>query len=133
MTNEQKAALERLRVASESNEACVSVYGEDWVTSKDVQRDAAVVVYLALAEHPADDDEPVTVEWFVKCGAKVENRPEGWVAVFEPAWHAHTSLFIYWDGTVIAKNMGHEARLNEVETRGDVLRLCRALGIPLNE
>jgi hypothetical protein len=63
-TPAQKAALERLRRVKDGESACI-VYGEDDViyAATLCERDEATLAELALSEHPADDDEPVSVEW----------------------------------------------------------------------
>jgi len=76
---------------------------------------ASLAVELYLAEHPADDDELLNTTWVEDMGLLGDINTKGlhlscdygrWVAWFE--------------GTVM---------LCEVNTRGDVRRLCAALGL----
>lgn len=80
-----------------------------------------VLAKAYLAEHPADDDEPVTAEWLESIGANSDDGLffTGHDAVdfelteFEGTWHVDVG----WRTICL------------VETRGDVRRLLAALGI----
>ena len=78
-----------------------------------------------LAEHPSDDDEPVTEEWLHSIAVMGSDCYEiGHVEfVFEPecGW------------TAFAEVNGHSAWLLDTKTRGQVRLLCRALNIDLKE
>lgn len=131
MTPEQKEVLRRYLDGSCYWSSDIDdnrqFFDEDW---RDADRQ---ILNDFLSEHPADDDEPVTEEWFQRVGADVEIRSEEWVAVFDQTWEDRAALFIYSDGTVLATNMGHIARLKTIKTRGDVRILCRVFRIPLTE
>lgn len=81
-----------------------------------------------LAEHPTDDDEPVTEEWLRLIGAKDEvdgkiNGEDVYDLYIGPArWCVFSS-----GGQLLIDHHG-EWRL---KTRGDVLRFCAALGIKI--
>lgn len=57
MTTEQRAALERLRSIRVDD---LSSGWEDHLDSHEIAADVITATYLALAEHPADDDKPIT-------------------------------------------------------------------------
>lgn len=89
-----------------------------------------------LAEHPADEDEPVTSEWIRSVAAVY------WEAGKESYWPGHELRF----SEKIGDNPGGFYIWNEgphshsqkpsympIKTRGQVRLLCRALGIELKE
>lgn len=114
ITNQEqvKAAAERLRRYYGSNESIESIYGLGESASMSYANDNMIVARnAALAEHPADDDEPITEEWLESSGALD--------ALTEAFGMLHIS-----DGVVrVGKGLS---------TRGEVRRLCEALGIELN-
>lgn len=89
---------------------------------------AAVKVARAyLAEHRADDDEPVTEEWLRGIG--FENSAGRLLLgkiqfTFFEGWNA------WWS---FSDGRGATRLIDDVKTRGSVRRLCRALGITLKE
>lgn len=116
MTPEQKAALERVRNSATSWYAGMTL---DYIKVAD----------LCLCEHPADDDEPVTEEWLRSVGAIVirETAAFGMLTLELGGllcWRRHDRETFY---------LTDMRKLPHIKTRGDVRRLCRALGIPLNE
>lgn len=104
--------------------------GDDWAMMQ--------VVRAYLAEHPADDDMPVTTDWVMSLGF---TNWEGSDSEFEwadhwfglarrnygdgPEWLAYYLTADGFDGS--------ESYLSHVPTRGHVRRLCAALNRPLKE
>ena len=85
-------------------------------------------VAAALGEFfPADDDEPVTVEWLVSVG---------WERRFGRSWPEialpEQNTWLSWRGAGVWL-VGFDIALCLAKTRGDVRRLCAALGIELKE
>lgn len=76
-----------------------------------------------LERHPADEDEPITEEWLIEngfngdaLGLELRDEDAGWAIC---KTHEHSR----WD------YMGRY--IKSPETRGDVRRLCAALGLEL--
>jgi hypothetical protein len=102
--------------------------------------------YLAnayLAEHPADDDEPITADWLRSVGAKEVDL--SWrndqFSTHLPAYVFGNGRFGVW-GHEAAWSMyllnadgfdGQEEHVTAVRTRGQLRRLCAALGITLTQ
>lgn len=111
LTTEEQAAIERLR-----SDGFANIERQPW------RRDLREAAKIALREYPADDAEPITVDWLLSVGFD----DTGIVGV--------TVLFVdrlvvnmpdrYWTYRDMALVRKHE-------TRGEVRRLCRALGIEL--
>lgn len=81
------------------------------------------LAHAYAAEHPPDDDEPITEEWMRAAGA-VEIKSVGHVALI-----ISTQLYLHYrDGKA-----GIKGQFVLCHTRGDVRRLCAALGSPLRE
>jgi hypothetical protein len=83
---------------------------------------ARVLAAAYLAEHPADDDEPITREWLVDLGWTVRER-DVWMAY--PS-HLSQSLAIDGNGRVYLALM---TLGKPVKTRRDLRRLTNVLGI----
>lgn len=88
---------------------------------------------MVLAEHPADDDEAVTEEWLESVGFKhrVLRSEFGYECM---------SIYLKIDnddqwffGTDYGHEFDAEVMLKTPATRGDLRRLCKALGIELKE
>ena len=124
-TDEVKQARERLR----GNE-------DLWIEYGGQHDDLDALLYLAhndLAEHPADDDEPVTVEWldalFTR-SCKTHSHPN-WRASGESR---HGFRFVFHDSVLhVGVIFNGTTGIATCKTRGDVRRLCRALGIELKQ
>lgn len=124
MTPDQQAAIERLRNRAAGGTP-YSRYGYlcDVVLGEDLQ----AVADAYLAEHAADDGEPVTEEWLRSVGFKRES------------WHplqldCDSDIDIRCTPELLV--VGHRSDEWDVKanpTRGDVRRLCAAHGCPLNE
>lgn len=110
MSDDVRAAAERAVRWYES----MRRYGGRWdALADDIVQSARAV----LAEHPADDGEPVTDEWLESIGHPTPPEP--------PQRGGHRWMVLVVDGK------GSSYRLPNAATRGDVRRLCRALGVTL--
>lgn len=148
MTSEQRAAIERLREDAETLINSISRNLKRWETwfpnemaEVDVPRRWLLAMKhyaeIALAEHPADDAEPVTEEWMRSVGFEKHDALWQWS---KSNGLKMPSRLVYWpgyrgDGTQWHIDGGPRAKdiydIPEQPTRGDVRRLCVALGIPL--
>lgn len=81
------------------------------------------VTQAYLAEHSADDDEPLTDEWLVSAGFTDDENENLSLGPME--------LFLFSGGYELL--IDHSSGEYRFRTRGDVRRLCRALGIILEE
>ena len=110
MNHNLRAAAERLRRANTDGYSTVYKFA-----SEQHAQDSSLLVDAWLAEHPADEDEPVWSGW---AGARAFNRGMG----------------VEWDQERLAVVIGMaNCRTKTNPTRGDVRRLCRALGVELKE
>ena len=131
MTNEIKLAAERLRKARKDSAAFDGGYP---ATVQGRQRSLLDHVALAeayLAEHRADDDEPTGYEWLQDCGlsggtAKLES---GELTIVPASKWAYIEI----EENSQWHRCQHIITLPFPETRGDVRRLCSALGITLKD
>lgn len=87
-----------------------------------------------LAKHPADDDEPVTEEWMSEIGFK-DGRLKNELGYDCMSTYLRIDDIGQWYyGTDYGMELDAEVMLpSDRKTRGDVRRLCRALGITLTE
>lgn len=146
MTPEQKAALTRLHGIAVSG-----VNKQDFA-------DVMTVAELALTEHPADEDEAITPEWLKSVGLFHEDddlyvidiRPDESADCSGRALRINVTgadtrqlmetvfgtkddrfgraeLHAFGDGVTTNIQMGW------LSTRGDLRRLCHALGVELKE
>ena len=133
MSDELKAAAERLRDLSGDVRDCLEGnLPHDSPTYRGTLlfqvTEAALVL---LSEHPADDDLPVTEEWLLSVGfeshagclaRRIERGSLPWIEV------------IFDDDGGYMLMIGSEAVWDGLpQPRGDVRRLCRALGIQLKD
>jgi hypothetical protein len=95
MTPSQKAALSRLRKI-ESGECPLLVYEDDcdsW------PQDEKTIIAAYLSEHPADDDEPVTVGWLESINWNYHKALHQWSS---PCDDSHTDRMaarvVHWPG-----------------------------------
>lgn len=109
MTPELKAAAERVRRIS-NGEFFDAVYGrnlsdlgqrEFWMRDRELLADAY------LAEHPADDDEPVDLDWLE------EQLHDSDFTVSQIGW----KFFVQFEGRI------------EIKTRGQLRALLKGLGV----
>lgn len=79
-----------------------------------------------VAEHRADDDEPVTEEWLVSAGSQAikDIGPHCWpIGLF-------CYVAIYIDGSLrLGVDRYRITLANTIATRGDVRRLCKSINI----
>ncbi len=94
--------------------------------------DMALLAAAWLREHPADEDEPVTDEWLESVG--FTNDIDGCGRVWESG-EGLVSLYVMigLNCLVECASKDEAVFVPETETRGDVRRLCSALGINLKE
>ena len=89
-----------------------------------VELDTKILAAAYLAEHPADEDELVTRAWLGEVGLGVEYSHE-----IGLGFALHTHDLVPWG--IVYEDA--EMDLPPVKTRGDVRRLCKALGKELKE
>ena len=85
-----------------------------------------------LAEHPADDAEPIDGPWLRSVGAVKEDHPDKWTFRREDAldvglWHVDDG----WKAMLLYGECAASCIRRGLKTRGDVRRLAAALGIQL--
>ncbi len=118
--NELRAAAERL---TDPEDGIGEGTANDYVCGGFAADDAFALATAYLAEHPADDGEPITAEWLRSVGF-VAHKPDGL-----PAYAVLPCVYIRLDGG--------ELELDGIpldfSTRGQLRRLCAALGDPLKE
>ena len=125
MTNERRKAAERCRRELIDSWSDTAVKGPTYTQ-------LLAVLDAYLAEHPADDDDPLTAEWLTTAGGQVGEDGRWW---------------FYGGGRDVAltyhdnRECGDVYRLAtcgglpraEVSTRGQLRRLCDSLGMKLKE
>lgn len=113
MSDELRAAAERLRAED---------YTGTPVIFKMPQRkanDARQIVNAYLAEHPADDDVPVTEEWLNSLGR---------------LWIWKQTLDVVWKYGRVGFRIGVTFKPQpQLKTRGDIRRLFNSLSKPIKE
>lgn len=134
MIDELREAVERTRRVHAGETVC-DVYGRVYLDDswKRFAADNKVIAAAYLADHPADDAEPVTKEWLLSVGfddrrngvsmglgLRVNGGPHLYCSCNAPGV---TPDWYFDDGRLIA--------CNDLLTRGHVRRLCAALGVPL--
>ncbi len=77
-----------------------------------------------LAEHPADDEEPITEAWLRSVGFDDEHRLDWKNLVIKFCVPIRDN---FWDFYL------NSTQIKPPKTRGDVRRLCKALGVELKE
>lgn len=103
--------------------------------SDECLNDIWIAAQIALREHPADDDETVTESWVCESFAfgdtSYANNQKRYVIFGDGlrliAFATHGPKC--WDWSLWCGKM----KVKDDPTRGDVRRLCRALGIELKE
>lgn len=86
-----------------------------------------------LAEHPVDDDEPVTKDWLMSCGGIREDHPQ------KVSFNRHDALSVGlwivvdgWKAMLLHSASAASCIVRGLTTRGQVRILCKSLGIELN-
>ena len=108
------------------------------------QRDLRALADAYLAEHPADDGEPVTEDWLRAVGFRDYVEPSEWSSSYLSLWtdrkeHNVAFLAVHWARP--SNPEGHYWSAQDCtlykpahpKTRGDLRRLAVALGAPLTE
>lgn len=86
--------------------------------------DVYALAHAYAAEHPRDDDEPLTDEWFRSVGAVDIKWPTGLAIIITSTMYLYLSI----NGALLSGHLQKRYR-----TRGEVRRLCAALGNPLKD
>jgi len=131
--DELRAAAERVRRAM-AGEHPYAIYGEDDAKTQGWY-DRKVLAEAYLAEHPADDAELVTAEWLIAVGGSL--RSEEYQRFAFPV--SHGELIVWLTEKDAAKRIAWFDTCDDATgsyipfdgTRGQMRRLCAALGIPL--
>lgn len=131
MTDEQRAAVERLRKDDYGKSEDFDYTDAGWMKRC---CDEATVSDLYLAEHPADDGDDATPAWLAAVGASRDDIPAKWTFRRDDAmpiglWHVDDG----WKAMLIHHENAATCIVRGLKTRGDVRRLCSALGITLKE
>lgn len=131
MSDKLQQAVERLRRAK-NGESIEIVYGTTnyWSAFARLGNDEAILSNAYLAEHPADDGEPINSEWLESIGS---------VKVLSDRWHGfyngdgiEVSFFRPNETVPYKLTIDHQVTV-EVKTRGDFRRLCKVFEIDLKE
>jgi hypothetical protein len=110
----------------------VNAYAEkisEWYLAKSrpAEADAFDLALAYLADHPADDAEPVTAEWLASVGFTAGKFPRDLIR--GPVLRGVSSAGDeYW--AIRTYPIPNDAK---PWTRGHLRRLCAALGVPLTE
>lgn len=116
--SDTKQAAERLRRLA-AGESWVAIYG-DAEDSEGCLRDRFTVANAFLAEHAADDDEPITEEWWhSQCCVETITIPidDDWYI----SWNGCSDVWLHSDSDALP--------LPHITTRGQLKLLLRALGL----
>jgi hypothetical protein len=89
---------------------------------------AVVLAHAYLADHPADEDEPVTEDWLRSIGLKLRMGFGFPVTKTMSLWDSRNGWGLYFHGGLGDSAEG-ETKIAKVATRGQVRRLLAALGI----
>ena len=139
MTEIREAAerIRRQQYDQHGGEFLIGPNGEKWSRSMD----GHTVANAYLAEHPTDDEEPVTESWLESCGGNVCHGCEDEPGSVEFGKSRTLSLVLsqyddmeFWRVFLehpSSKAFAMHDQLPDVNTRGNVRRLCAALGITL--
>lgn len=139
MSKELREKAERLVYAHEQMESLFPILAG----KGDAMTDSLAVCRAYLAEHPLDDEEPVTEKWLRSVGFVVEepDHANGMRIRFKEGFISPVAANKFWDGIEIYNesdaNDDQDGVLavfkNDLIRRADVRRLCAALGIELKE
>lgn len=129
----EQSMSDELRAAAETYLECAKLFEEP---SDRFSMDDGIVMLGAghqlavayLAEHPADDDEPLTDESLRAIGFELDKDAPSWAVVIGKKPHR---VRITFAGQPCLRIEEMEIKVNP--TRGDIRLLCRALGIELKE
>lgn len=133
MSDDTKAARERLRRIAKG-ESYASVYKTEFVLGGYEEADRQKIVDNDLASNPPDDDEAIDEAFLRSVGAENDDHPHKWTFHREDA--LSIGLWNVGDGwKAMLRHAAHAATciVRGIKTRGQLRRLCLALGIPLTE
>lgn len=140
-----RAARERLRKVAENmkdhdDASPISrVYAWDTIPGGPTYSgDREAIIAADLAEHPADDETPIDREWLVSLGCKRDDWGSGTADFTVPSDDIQLEIRIWADeacgiDAIIFNHLDSGNVQICVATRGDVRRLCKALGVELKE
>ena len=97
--------------------------------------DSDILATAWLAEHPEDDEEPITVEWIIVIWPEYRDGIEAWI-IQEPK-----VKLVYCGGgdwsiylmTTNCDGLNDAEHIRDVSSRGDVRAFCRGMGQPIKE
>jgi len=102
---------------------------ELWNVSRQRMNDVCELAAAYLAEHDEDEHEPITEDWLIAAGVfgAIDMGNNFWFQVYPHLGSCQIGCtngqeFYGWD---------EEIDLPPVKTRGDVRRVCKALGIQI--
>jgi hypothetical protein len=117
--------LQRLRAGEYGDGAKV----EFWSFSRQRMDDVCELAAAYLAEHDEDEHEPITEDWLIAAGVSgtIDMGGSFWFRIYPhlgtiEIGSTNDCGYYGWD---------EELELPPVETRGDVRRVCKTLGIPI--
>ncbi len=132
---ELAGAVERLRTKSHRYARSGDRFNIQYVRS-DEYEDLQAVADAYLAEHPADDGEAITEDWLRSVGFS-ESNMNGQSMLISCDCGDPVEMWIEEDGLVslVQSNVNDHVCLTgkKYATRGQLRRLCLALGIQLKE
>ncbi len=132
MTSEQAAAAERLRVG----EYGFPIFNPLHNLSAKMMEDLCIIRDAFLSEHLADDDKEIDFDvgsWLQSIGFG-EPTINGWPVLFDNGGCDPIEFWLGYDGNValLQSNTNDHVLIGvNIKTRGQLRRLCAALGIPL--
>ena len=117
-------------MSNELREAAKLVCSKSHTANTQYEDAALRLARKYIAEHPEDDEEPKTREWLVSLPGAI---PNGQYCYFQCWKSANFRLIVQSDLGFVICAFGQSIRLKDewTKSRGDVRRLCKALGIPL--
>ena len=134
MTGQLKDAVGRLREMRRLSAECDGGYPATDEGRWQSQLDHLTLAEAYLAEHPADDDEAIRPSWLVDLPCTIRATKD---VVWASPWSENSldeRVRIVFTGTWVIQGEGMTVvRIPAQKTRGDVRRLCAALGVPLDE
>lgn len=140
MLKEVSEALKRLTCTV--SEAVKMGLPQNYCDTAQFIRDAQIVANALKAEHHADDGEAIDEAWLRSAGFAMPPENKHCPFIFSPESRADCELRLsYWLGSESRDSLPElaidanqeEFKIPQPATRGDLRRLCAALGIPLKE
>lgn len=134
MSDDVRAAAERFREYERRVDAGESPKAVDYLVHDD---DLADLARAYLAEHPADDGEPVSEAWLESVGLVSDGPPNPTYTAESkgsrggPVCTLNVELWMGCDGFSVGTV--YRELIPTADTRGEFRALCRVLRIPLTE